>query len=157
MEYYGTAHCMVQRLDPADRTSISMSAKHVKARIVDATQGSVVFALDDINSRKTVEYAMSYADACRFSGRLLNQADYHSRHNHRPVALSPDMGQDSLMGMMNYLVDEGHLTPNQAYRLLMERAVREGNEGSPAHDDIRDRASRFLSERNRWQTYGTAD
>jgi hypothetical protein len=80
MEYYGTAHCMAQRLDPADRTSISMSVKHVKARIVDATQGSVVFALDDINSSKTVEYAMSYADACRFSGRLLNQADYHSRH-----------------------------------------------------------------------------
>jgi hypothetical protein len=100
---------------------------------------------------------LSYADAWRFSGRLLNQADYHSRHNHRPLALSPDMGHDSLMAMMNYLVDEGHLTPNQAYRLLMERAVREGNDGSPAHDDIRDSAFRFLSERNGWQTYGTAD
>jgi hypothetical protein len=148
---------MVQRLDPADRTNISMSMKHVKARIVDATQRSVVIALDDINSRKTVEYAMSSADACWFSGRLLNQADYHSRHNHRPEALSPHNSKDSLMAMMNYLVDKGHLTPNQAYRLLMERAVREGNEGSPAHNDIRDRASRFLSEHNGGQTYGTAD
>ena len=124
-----------------------MSVKHVKACIVEATQGSVVFALDDINTRNTVEYAMSYADACRFSGRLLNQADYHSRHNHRPLALSPHTYHDWLMAMMNHLVDEGHLTPNQAYRLLMERAVRAGNEGSPTHDDIRDRASRFLSER----------
>jgi hypothetical protein len=66
------------------------------------------------------------------------------------------MGQDSLMTMMNYLVDQGHPTPNQAYRLLMERAVREGKDGSPAHDDIRD-TFRFLSERNGSQTYGTAD
>jgi hypothetical protein len=97
-----------------------MQKSFVKARIIDATQGRVLFAVDKPDG-SSLAYDIGYADACRFAGRLLNAADYHARRGHT-LSMLTTMNNQKATGCVGALIHNGSLTIGQADRLLKQRS-----------------------------------
>ena len=100
----------------SQRYILIMQNLFVKARIIDATQGRVLFAIDNPDGT-SLAYEIGYADACRFAGRLLNAADYHARRGHT-LSMLATMDNQKATGCVGALINSGNLTIGQADRLL---------------------------------------
>jgi len=97
-----------------------MQKLFVEARIIDATQGRVLFSIDKPDGT-SLAYEIGYADACRFAGRLLNAADYHARRGHT-LSMLATMNDQKATGCVEALINYGNLTIGQADRLLKQRS-----------------------------------
>src|SRR5690348_2479087 len=100
--------------------SLLMQKSFVEARIIDATQGRVLFAIDKPDGT-SLAYVMGFADACRFAGRLLNAADYYARRGHT-LSMLATMDNQKATGCVGALINSNNLTIGQAARLLKQRS-----------------------------------
>jgi hypothetical protein len=83
-------------------------------KVVDATNGEVIFALND--GTQIINVAMTYATACRFAGQLLNRADYFAQKGWNNILGTMDHAPIKQSDLQN-AIRRGDLTIGQANRI----------------------------------------